>query len=186
MTTDFKFCGRVGAVTILDFWNWFRSGVGMTWLSLLLTRPERNQFQKTKIFTAPTRPQNLKSVVTNIQIFIYYSTLVQTNISILQTIRDQYIYIHMHAYVCTYTRIYIHLYAYVYLWEYFGISTWFSRWARNESRVSTPWQTDRIYTRTMYVCMIMNACIYTHICFMNMYMYIHKYIHMYRHTYMYE
>jgi len=139
-----------------------------------------------KVVTAHTRPQNLISVVTNIQNFKYCSTLVQSNVSILQTFRNQYIYIHIHVYICEYTRIYIHLYAYVYLWEYFGISTWFSRLANNEPRVSTPWQTDRIYTRTMYVCMLMNICIHAHICFMNMCMYIHKYTHVYRHTYVYD
>ena len=42
-----------------------------------------------KIVTAPTRPPNLKSAITQIQILIYYSTLVQTNVSLLQSFRDQ-------------------------------------------------------------------------------------------------
>jgi len=40
------------------------------------------------IFLGP----NLKSAVTYIQVLIYYSTFVQTNVSQLQSFRDQFIY----------------------------------------------------------------------------------------------
>jgi len=46
--------------------------------------PRRTEFLKPKIVTFPTRPQNLTSVVTHIQI-LYYSTLIQTNISLFQS-----------------------------------------------------------------------------------------------------
>ena len=44
------------------------------------------------IFLGP----NLKSAVTCIQILMYYSTFVQTNVPQLQSVRDQYIYIYIH------------------------------------------------------------------------------------------
>jgi len=116
VTTDFRFCGRVGAVKIFVFWNWFRSGLVRRRLSQVIPTPERNQFQKSNIVTAPTRPQNLKSVVTHIQKFTYYSTLVQTNVSPLQSLRDQYVYIHVYIYVHIHTYIHANIYTYMYIY----------------------------------------------------------------------
>ena len=80
----------MGAVTIFGFWKRFRSGLGRTYPRFVLLSPERNQFQRPKIVTVPTRPQNLNSVVTHIQILKYYSTLVQTNASLLQSFHEQF------------------------------------------------------------------------------------------------
>ena len=50
-------------------------------------------------------------VITNIQILRCYSTLVQTNASLLQSSRNHYIYVH----ICTYTYMYIYMYIYVFI-----------------------------------------------------------------------
>ena len=78
------------------------------------------------IFLGP----NLKSAVTYIRILVYYSTFVQTNVSQLQSFRDQnvlllslknthtYIYIYTYIYMCVYIYIYIYTYAYMYTCAY--------------------------------------------------------------------
>jgi len=81
--TDSRSFGRVGAGTNSGLWNWVRSELGRTYPRFVLPSSEPNQFQRPKIVTVPTRPLNLTSVVTYIQILVYYSTLVQTNVSLL-------------------------------------------------------------------------------------------------------
>jgi hypothetical protein len=81
--TDSRSVGRVGAGTNSGLWNWFRLELGRPYPRFVLPSSEPNQFQRPKIVTVPTRPLNLTSVVTYIQILVYYSTLVQTNDSLL-------------------------------------------------------------------------------------------------------
>jgi len=50
------------------------------------------KFQGPKIVMAPTRQPSLKSAVTHVQIVIYHSTLVQSNVSLLLSFRDQTVF----------------------------------------------------------------------------------------------
>jgi len=53
---------------------------------VVLARPNEIQIEG----PAPTRPTNLKSAVTHVQILLHYSILVQTNVSLLQSFHDQH------------------------------------------------------------------------------------------------
>jgi len=86
--------------------------------------------------------------VTYIQTILYYSTLVQTNVSFFCTELPRSIYTYMYIYICTYLYIYVYIHMHI------------------------------IYSYTciyMYICMYI--CMYIHICKMHTHTRTHRHKH---------
>ena len=75
----------------------------------------------------------MKSAVIYIQILVYYSTFIQTNVSQIQSFLDQYTHTYMYIYI--YIHIYIYLYIYIYTYMYIYIYTYVYIYIYRSARV---------------------------------------------------
>ena len=112
--TDFRFCGRVGAVTIFSLRNRFRSGLGRIYPRFVLPIPERNQFQRPKIVTAPTRPPN-SEISVHVNSCILLNSCIDECFTFTELPRSIYTYIYIYIYKHSYININLFVCKYIYV-----------------------------------------------------------------------